>query len=98
MNNVVNNLLFLHLWFPELFGAIGGIQTYSNFLLKAFQELDQGFQYEIFLKNDSFVARVILNQSDIKFHFAGDWHRYLLHEEQKTTFLATHHALESKYN
>ncbi len=77
MNKVVNDSRFLHLWFPELFGAIGGIQTYSNFLFKAFQELNKGFQYEFFLKNDSFVDKITLKQQNIKFHFTGNWHGYL---------------------
>ncbi|MGB3207526.1 MAG: glycosyltransferase [Crinalium sp.] len=77
MKKVVNNSRFLYLWFPELFGVIGGIQTYSNFLFKALYELDQGFQYEIFLKNDSFVDRVRLNEESIKWHFTGDWQGFL---------------------
>ncbi|WP_392534635.1 glycosyltransferase [Nostoc sp. C117] len=59
-----------HLWFPDLFKATGGIQRYSSFCFKAFQNLYPNFNYDIFIKHDTHVPPA---SPDLHFHVGGRW-------------------------
>ncbi|HEY9693366.1 MAG TPA: glycosyltransferase family 4 protein [Oculatellaceae cyanobacterium] len=72
MDKKLTDMLHFYLWFPELFCSTGGIQTYSNFLFKAFQKINPNFKYEVFLKNDA-ALESIKEKANIKWHFTGDW-------------------------
>lgn len=57
-----------HLWYPDLFSAKGGIQCYSSFCLKAFQNIYPNFYYDIFTKHDTQVQSQLPN---LRFHASG---------------------------
>lgn len=61
----------LHLWIPELFEHKSGIQVYSEFLLKAIQNIFPQVNYELFLKHDTgnLINSIFLPHTN--FNFAG---------------------------
>lgn len=62
----------LHLWCPGLFGAEGGIQTFSAFTLKALQELPTNINLDVLVKHDS-VCPSDASTANTRFHFTGRW-------------------------
>jgi glycosyltransferase involved in cell wall biosynthesis len=58
-----------HLWFPDLFNTIGGVQRYSSFCLKALPSLYPSFNYDIFIKHDTHIASKL---SNLRFHGTGN--------------------------
>ncbi|BAY60599.1 glycosyltransferase [Calothrix brevissima NIES-22] len=60
-----------HLWFPNIFGFKGGIQTYCAFLLEAIQNLYPSNRYGIFLKHDKYPSLNGSNLISTEFHCAG---------------------------
>ena len=66
----------LHYWAPDLFGLKGGIQVYSDQLLKALKASYPSLRYEVFSKNDKKPPRTMLHRQDganTRFHCAGYW-------------------------
>lgn len=59
----------LHLWMPGLFDFKGGIQTYSGFLLQAFEQVDPGLQTDVFLMHDRGSQQPDSNH--LRFHCTG---------------------------
>jgi glycosyltransferase involved in cell wall biosynthesis len=57
-----------HLWCPELYSSRGGIQCYSSFCLKAFQDIYPNSYFNIFLKQDT---EVPLTTSNLHFRTTG---------------------------
>jgi len=68
----MTNLQF-HLWLPGIFQTVGGIQTYSSFLLKALQELYPQGQYDVLLKNDSSPSQPNSCLPQTQFHCFGNF-------------------------
>jgi glycosyltransferase involved in cell wall biosynthesis len=77
MSNNTKQIDNLHLWFPSLFDFKGGIQVYSDFFLKALQDIYTELNYDIFFKNDTHHSanRSLLPKT--KFHFAGTYAPFL---------------------
>lgn len=69
MKQPLNNI---HLWYPNIFGFKGGIQTYSAFLLQALHEIYPFENYDVFLKHDIGLPSDPLSDR-IQYHFAGAW-------------------------
>ena len=61
----------IHLWIPNIFEFKGGIQVYSDFLVKAIQDLYPKAKYHIFLKHDKKRIPNRKYPANTKFHFAG---------------------------
>ncbi|MEH2284255.1 MAG: glycosyltransferase family 4 protein [Nostoc sp.] len=69
-----------YLIFPNIFDFKGGIQVYSIFLLKAFQDIYPEANYDVFLKYDKYNLKRSENLqflSSTKFHYFGDLPRLL---------------------
>lgn len=60
-----------HLWFPNIFGFKGGIQTYCAFLLEAIQNVYPENRYGIFLKHDRLSASNTSSLAPTQFHCTG---------------------------
>jgi glycosyltransferase involved in cell wall biosynthesis len=71
--NTENHRKYIHLWLPNMFEFTGGIQTYSTFLLKAFQGLDLNIKQEVFIKHDTHLPSEYSSSEDARFHFAGTY-------------------------
>lgn len=63
----------IHLWLPNLFNFKGGVQVYSDFLLKALQSIYPDVNYEVFLKHDTRNHTNLSHQYHAHFHFTGFW-------------------------
>lgn len=65
----------VHIWMPNLFGFKGGIQVYSDYLLKAIQRLLPQAQCDIFLLHDRPTDRPNRQPNsacpNTRFHFTG---------------------------
>jgi glycosyltransferase involved in cell wall biosynthesis len=61
----------IHIWLPNMFESTGGIQAYSNFLLKALQHLNLNLEQEIFIKHDTCLPPEYSSSTATRFHFAG---------------------------
>ncbi|MEH2024491.1 glycosyltransferase family 4 protein [Nostoc sp.] len=69
-----------YLIFPNIFDFKGGIQVYSIFLLKAFQDIYPEANYDVFLKYDKYNLKRSENLqflSSTRFHYFGDLPRLL---------------------
>lgn len=64
----------IHLWFPNLFEAKGGIQTYLQYLLQAVTEYFLNSQIEVYNKLDKKQGKPISVTNNVKFHFYGNIH------------------------
>lgn len=60
-----------YLWFPNIFEFKGGIQVYSDFLLKALICLSPQSQYRVFIKHDTQPSSTFSEFNNLGFHFAG---------------------------
>lgn len=60
-----------HLWFPNIFEFKGGIQTYSEFLLEAIQNLYPNTRYGVFLKHDKCPSPNFTSPAPTQFHCSG---------------------------
>lgn len=60
-----------HLWFPNIFEFKGGIQVYSDFLLKALICLLPQSHYRIFIKHDTQPSSEFSELNNLCFYFAG---------------------------
>lgn len=67
------NIKLLHLWFPNIFQFKGGIQVYSDFLLKALQNLYPNTNYDVFLKHDVYSLKNDYPTANTRFHYSGHW-------------------------
>ena len=63
----------IHLWLPEIFSTKGGIQTYSDFLLKALRAQLPQTEIHVFLKHDLPHAVQNHDGGQTYFHCAGAW-------------------------
>jgi glycosyltransferase involved in cell wall biosynthesis len=61
----------IHLWMPEIFGRVGGIQTYSAFLLEALKQ--PHFKCSVFLKHDPNYPPGFSASPNFSYHFSGAW-------------------------
>src|SRR2546423_822208 len=61
----------IHLWMPEIFGRVGGIQTYSAFLLETIRELH--FKCSVFLKHDPGYPTGFSAPPNFRYHVSGAW-------------------------
>ena len=64
--------LFIHLWFPDIFGFKGGIQTYCSFFLQAIQNIYPNADYHVFLKNDRQANYTLLSKAQTTFYYSGN--------------------------
>ncbi|MBD2596470.1 glycosyltransferase [Nostoc spongiaeforme FACHB-130] len=67
------DIKLLHLWFPNIFQFKGGIQVYSEFLLKALQNLYPNTNYDVFLKHDVYSLKNDHQTANTRFHYSGHW-------------------------
>ncbi|MEQ9372289.1 MAG: glycosyltransferase [Coleofasciculus chthonoplastes F3-SA18-01] len=65
----INYKQLIHIWIPNIFEFKGGIQVYSEFLLKNLQSLYPNRYYEVFLKHDTRASPDCLKST--RFHCAG---------------------------
>jgi glycosyltransferase involved in cell wall biosynthesis len=56
---------------PEIFGRVGGIQTYSAFVLEALKQLR--FSCSVFLKHDLSYPSGFCAPPNFSYHFSGAW-------------------------
>lgn len=61
----------IHLWMPGLFEFKGGIQVYSNFLLRALQTVVPQASYQVFLLHDHQVPAGLQFPANLRFHCTG---------------------------
>lgn len=73
MSNKHNKLRKFHIWMPDIFDFKGGIQVFSEFLLRAMQSVEDEAIFEIFLKNDRSRLSKLPCSDRTHFHFAGQW-------------------------
>ncbi|MGG6242663.1 glycosyltransferase [Nodosilinea sp. AN01ver1] len=67
----------LHLWIPNMFEFKGGIQVYSDFLLRAIRSTAIFKHSEVFLKHDRQVALSTEMWPNFRFHCFGGWPKAL---------------------
>lgn len=60
-----------HLWIPNIFQFKGGIQTYSEFLMDALQNLYPTHRYQVFLKHDTHPERNTPCKAPTQFSCSG---------------------------
>jgi glycosyltransferase involved in cell wall biosynthesis len=51
LSNLVG--MTIHVWVPEYTSAVGGIQTFSRFVVRALRDIFPGAELEVFSKNDT---------------------------------------------
>ncbi|PYK29919.1 MAG: glycosyltransferase [Verrucomicrobia bacterium] len=66
----------IHVWVPDYASAIGGIQTFSRFLVRGLRDVFPDAHISVFSKNDTSYPDARSDPAD-KFVPSGWWHRYL---------------------
>jgi glycosyltransferase involved in cell wall biosynthesis len=65
----------IHVWVPDFSGAMGGIQTFSRFLVRGFKECHDNVELSVFAKNDV-SAPEPEDRALARFHSLGMWSRW----------------------
>ncbi len=71
MNQHIKNKKNIYLWIPNLFSSKGGIQVFSDFLLKGLQSNYPSFDYNIFIKLDTQTIKNYHFSRQTNFHLFG---------------------------